>query len=30
MKVNPHNVPKFRDVAEYLADDLRKKETGQK
>jgi anti-sigma B factor antagonist len=30
MKVNPDNVPKFRDVAEFLADDLRKKENGQK
>jgi anti-anti-sigma factor len=29
MQINPNNVPKFRDVAEYLADDLRKKESGQ-
>jgi anti-sigma B factor antagonist len=28
MKINPQNVPKFRDVTEYLAEDLRKKETG--
>ena len=26
MKVNPNNIPKFKDVTEYLADDLRKKE----
>jgi len=30
MKLNPDNVPKFRDVAEFLADDLRKKEGGHK
>ena len=30
MKINPNNVPKFRDVAEYLAEDLRKKEGGQR
>jgi anti-sigma B factor antagonist len=30
MKINPGNVPKFKDVAEYLADDLRKKETGER
>ena len=28
MNINPQNIPKFRDVAEYLAEDLRKKETG--
>src|SRR5687767_5198003 len=26
MKVNPGNVPRFKDVAEYLAEDLRRKE----
>jgi anti-anti-sigma factor len=30
MKVNPGNVPKFKDVADYLAEDLRKKEGGPK
>jgi anti-sigma B factor antagonist len=30
MKVNPNNVPRFKDVAEYLAEDLRKKENGQR
>jgi anti-anti-sigma regulatory factor len=30
MKVNPNNVPKFKDVTEYLAEDLRKKESGQR
>jgi anti-sigma B factor antagonist len=29
MKVNPGNVPRFKDVAEYLAEDLRKKESGK-
>lgn len=28
MKLNPNNIPKFKDVTEYLAEDLRKKETG--
>jgi anti-sigma B factor antagonist len=27
MKVNPDNVPKFKDVTEFLQEDLRKKET---
>jgi len=30
MKVNPNNVAKFKDVTEYLAEDLRKKESGQR
>jgi anti-anti-sigma factor len=28
MKVNPNNVPKFKDVTEYLAEDLRRKQGG--
>lgn len=28
MKINPNNVPRFKDVAEYLAEDLRRKEGG--
>jgi anti-anti-sigma factor len=30
MKINPGNVPKFKDVAEYLAEDLRRKEGGHR
>lgn len=29
MKIDPKNVPKFRDVTEFLAEDLRKKEASQ-
>lgn len=30
MKLNPNNIPKFKDVTEYLAEDLRKKENGER
>jgi len=30
MKLNPKNVPKFKDVTEYLAEDLRRKEGGHR
>src|SRR5436190_22474157 len=30
MKLNPKNVPKFKDVTEYLTEDLRRKEGGHR